>query len=214
MADNIEIKDAVKQRLLNAGEELFSEFGLDGTSTRQLTKRADCNLASVNYYFGGKYELYLEVIRRKLKYLKDLRTEMIRSVIADKGQALTIEDLLRVFAESFIEPLMEDESGRQFKKMIRWEMITPKFPVQEFIDEMIKPVMQLMFPAMRKLCPNLSDDKIVLCLASVVGQLLHIIQTGEMFSGAQAEKFVSFSIQQRIDHIVEFSSAAIKGMSS
>lgn len=206
--------EGVRQQLLDAGEELFADFGYDGTSTRQLTKKASCNLAAVNYYFGGKYELYLEVIRRKLKYLKDLRVEMIGSVITDKGQDLLLEDLLRVFAESFIKPLMQDKSGQKFKKIIKWEMIAPKFPVQEFIDEMIKPVMQLVFPAMGKLCPDLSDDKIFLCMLSVVGQLMHIIQTEEMLSGAGGKEFMSFSIQHQVDHIVEFSSAAIKGMSN
>ncbi len=214
MTNNIENKDNVAQRLLDAGEELFSDFGYDGTSTRRLTKKADCNLASVNYYFGGKYELYLEVVRRRMKYLRELRVEKISNVIAAKREKLLLEELLKAFAESFVEPLMRDESGQRFKKMIKWEMLNPKFPVQEFIDSMIKPVMQLMAPAMKKLCPGLSDDKIVLCIASVVGQLLHIIQTEDIFSGAEGEKFMSFDIQQRIEHIVEFSSAAIKGMSS
>ncbi|MDD5010619.1 MAG: TetR/AcrR family transcriptional regulator [Phycisphaerae bacterium] len=212
MAKNAE-NDDVRQRLLDAGEELFSEYGFDGTSTRQLTQKAKCNLASVNYYFGGKYELYLEVIRRRLTYLRDWRVERISKVIADRGEKLQLEELVRAFAESFVEPLMQDSGGRKFKKMIRWEMLNPKFPMQDFVDIMIKPVMQLMIPAMKKLCPDLPEDKTVLCIVSVASQLLHLVQMEEVFAEVKDGGFMPFNIQQRIDHIVEFSSAAIKGMS-
>ncbi|MBU1260627.1 MAG: CerR family C-terminal domain-containing protein [Planctomycetes bacterium] len=212
MAKNAENED-VRQRLLDAGEELFSEYGFNGTSTRLLTKKAECNLASVNYYFSGKYELYLEVIRKRMKYLRDLRVERISEVIAAKGEKLQLEELLRVFAESFVEPLMQDASGRRFKKMLRWEMLNPKFPVQEFIDGMIKPVMQLVVPVLKKMYPGLPDNKTVLCVVSVVSQLLHTIQMEEIFLEVKGDKFMPFDIQQHIEHIVEFSSAAIKGMS-
>ncbi len=212
MGKNAENED-VRQRLLDAGEGLFSEYGFDGTSTRQLTQKAKCNLASVNYYFGGKYELYIEVIRRRMKYLRDLRVERISGVIAAKGENLQLEELIRAFAESFVEPLMQDASGQKFRKMIRWEMLNPKFPMQEFIDIMMKPVMGLMIPAIKNLCPGLPDDKTFLCVVSVVSQLLHTIQMEDIFSEVKGNEFMPFDINRRIGHIVEFSSAAIKGIS-
>jgi len=47
-------KKSVQDRLLDAAEELFCEHGFDGTSVRDLAAAAGCNVASVNYYFGGK----------------------------------------------------------------------------------------------------------------------------------------------------------------
>jgi len=48
----------VRERLLDAAEELFSENGLGATSIRDITKAAKCNISAVNYYFHGKESLY------------------------------------------------------------------------------------------------------------------------------------------------------------
>lgn len=202
----------VRQRLLDAGEELFSEQGFDAASARQLTQKAECNLAAVNYYFGGKYELYLEVIRRRMGHLRDKRIEMINKVIQNKGDKLTLEDLLRAFADSFVEPLVQDAGGRRFMRLISWEMLTPKFPKEEFVKEMVNLIMFIMTNALRRLCPNLSEEKAAQCIMSVVAQLLHCIQIGQALSEVKGQVITSFTLQQRIDHIVEFSAAAIRGL--
>jgi len=44
----------VRERLLDVAEGLFAERGFEGTSIRELASAADSNIASVNYYFGGK----------------------------------------------------------------------------------------------------------------------------------------------------------------
>ena len=60
---------SVRNRLLDAAEEFFSGRGFDGTSIRDLAAAADCNIASVNYYFGGKDKLYAEIWRRRMVVL-------------------------------------------------------------------------------------------------------------------------------------------------
>lgn len=212
MIKTIENGSDVKQRLLDAGEEFFADFGYDGTSTRQLTQKAGCNLAAVNYYFGSKYELYLEVIARKMRYLRDRRIEKVSKVIADRGSRLLLEELLGVFAESFVEPLVDGAGGRRFMRLVSWEMLNPKFPKQKLLEEMIKPVLQLMTGALKRICPDLSEEKAVLCITSIVSQLMHSIQMDRVFTEVKEEMLVSFNLQRRIEHIVEFSSAAIRGI--
>ena len=42
--------------------ELFADRGYRNTTIRDIATAASVNLASVNYYFGGKQPLYLEAI--------------------------------------------------------------------------------------------------------------------------------------------------------
>ncbi|MHC4555307.1 MAG: TetR/AcrR family transcriptional regulator, partial [Planctomycetota bacterium] len=58
-------KEDARDRLLDAAEALFCEKGFEGVSVRELTATAGCNLAAVNYYFGGKEKLYTEMFRRQ-----------------------------------------------------------------------------------------------------------------------------------------------------
>ncbi|CAN0605090.1 unnamed protein product, partial [Ectocarpus sp. 12 AP-2014] len=50
--------------ILDAAELLFSEQGFTQTSMREITTRAEVNLASVNYHFGSKKNLIQAVLKR------------------------------------------------------------------------------------------------------------------------------------------------------
>jgi AcrR family transcriptional regulator len=53
--------EETRQRLIEAGLELFAAHGLDGVTTRALCARAGVNQAAIPYHFGGKEGVYLAV---------------------------------------------------------------------------------------------------------------------------------------------------------
>lgn len=55
--------DETRWRLLQAATEVFAEVGYHVATTREISRRADVNLASIHYYYGDKAELYREVFR-------------------------------------------------------------------------------------------------------------------------------------------------------
>ena len=87
---NIDLRDI----LLDAAEELFSEKGFNAASVRDITSRAGCNVAAVNYYFNSKDNLYTEVFRRKLLILRDIRLESIEKAMSESEAEPTLENLL------------------------------------------------------------------------------------------------------------------------
>ncbi len=54
-----------KDRILFVAEKLFAQKGYSRVSIREITREARCNLAAVNYHFGGKRKLYLEVFNNR-----------------------------------------------------------------------------------------------------------------------------------------------------
>lgn len=54
------------ERILDAAEALFSEKGFAETSLRNITTKANVNLAAVNYHFGSKKSLIQAVFARYL----------------------------------------------------------------------------------------------------------------------------------------------------
>lgn len=54
------------ERILDAAEQLFAEHGFAETSLRSITRRAEVNLAAVNYHFGSKKILIQAVFSRFL----------------------------------------------------------------------------------------------------------------------------------------------------
>ena len=47
-------EQGTRERLLEAAENLFAEYGYTETSLRMISQAADVNIASANYHFGGR----------------------------------------------------------------------------------------------------------------------------------------------------------------
>jgi AcrR family transcriptional regulator len=200
---------AVKVRLLNEAERLFAERGYRRTSVRQLAAAAGCNLASVNYYYGGKDNLYREVWKRVLARLMEVRLESIRQVM-EGGRPPTLEQLLRSFARAFIEPLTAEGGGSLVKLMAR-EMFDGVLPSQMFVDEVIRPTMKAMGEAIAKTCPEADRSRMPMFIFSIIGQLIHVVRVRAMFENVEVAGVPRPDIAGMVEHIVAFSAAGIRG---
>jgi AcrR family transcriptional regulator len=201
--------EEVRERLLDVGERLFCEKGYKGTSIRDLTGQANCNIAAVNYHFGGKKKLYSEIFHRQFAILRDVRIEAINGTMAMAGENITLEKLLRSFAEAFIEPLAAQSSGRCFMKLMMREMLDPHLSVDIFMSETVIPVVSCLRDALKKIYPTLNDEKAIFCIRSLVAQLIHTIQLQELFKEANTS-FLGIDYEQSVEHIIAFSAAGIR----
>ncbi|MCV0427854.1 MAG: TetR/AcrR family transcriptional regulator [Roseibium sp.] len=61
--------ESTSKRLLKTAERLMAEKGISATSVREITDAAEANVASVNYYFGGKSELLLQLLKNRFLQL-------------------------------------------------------------------------------------------------------------------------------------------------
>jgi AcrR family transcriptional regulator len=66
-----------KSRILDAAETLFIECGYEAMSLRQITSRAEVNLAAVNYHFGSKEALIHAMLSRRLDRLNQERVKLL-----------------------------------------------------------------------------------------------------------------------------------------
>ncbi len=57
-------KDDARNRILDAAGPVFAEKGYRAATVREICEKADMNVASVNYYFGDKENLYVETFKR------------------------------------------------------------------------------------------------------------------------------------------------------
>lgn len=199
----------VRDRLMDAAEVLFCDRGFNETSVRDIAASADCNVASVNYYFGGKDNLYVEVWRRRLVAMRDMRLAGIDKVMS--GETLPeLETLLRAYAQSFIEPLVDGGRGCRFVHLMAREMIDPHLPEDMFLDEMIEPVMTALTRALVTVCPWLEDKSVRQVILSVVGQLMHMVCAVGMFEHSSHSELSTLDFGQMVEHVVKFSAAGIR----
>src|SRR5689334_16894391 len=131
---------ATRDRLLDAAERLFAERGFRTASVRDITRESSCNIAAVNYHFGGKANLYREVFLRRLRAICKQRVDSIRRALTKAGGDANLDLLLREFTSAFVSPLVDDGSGRLWLLLLAQEMIDPQLPPATFHAEMIEPL--------------------------------------------------------------------------
>jgi AcrR family transcriptional regulator len=200
-----------RAKLLDAAERLFAERGFEATSVRDITADAGCNVAAVNYHFGGKERLYLETFRQLLGELRDRRVQRIRADMDAAGDGATLELFLESMANAFLEPLTDADRGRLLTTMISRELMDHRLPPNVFVSEFIRPVLDVAREQLRKVGPPLDDMTSSLCLMSLVGQLLHVLKAGEMLAEGGAGEIVPNDLADHVAHIVRFSAAGIRG---
>jgi TetR/AcrR family transcriptional regulator, regulator of cefoperazone and chloramphenicol sensitivity len=202
---------SVQDRLVEAAEELFCRRGFNETSVRDIAAVAGCNVASVNYYFGGKDNLYLEVWRRRLALMRETRLASITRVMSAADRP-GLEDLLRSYAVSFIEPLVDGSPHCRFINLMAREMIEPHLPKDLYVNEMVTPVLDAFREALLEICPWLDKSGVPMVIFSIVGQLLmHTVCAKEMFEGSGHPELSRIDLDAIVKHVVEFSAAGIRG---
>lgn len=79
-----------RSSILEAASKLFAELGYEGASTRQIAKEAGANMAMINYYFGSKEGVFVEMMNNRIQGFK----EELNSISKDRLSGM--EKLLKV----------------------------------------------------------------------------------------------------------------------
>jgi TetR/AcrR family transcriptional regulator, regulator of cefoperazone and chloramphenicol sensitivity len=206
---SLDVRSA-QDRLVEAGETLFCQCGFNETSVRDIAAAADCNVASVNYYFGGKDNLYVEVWRRMLSSMREARLTSIEGVMSGGGRP-QLEDLLRSYANSFLSPLADGDHSCRFVHLMAREMIDPHLPHGMLITEMIAPVMGALVKALCEVCPGLQRRSVRPTIVSIVGQLVYTVCAMHLFEDSEDRELPALDLNEMVEHIVKFSAAGIRG---
>jgi AcrR family transcriptional regulator len=197
-------KRPAQERLLDTAEELFSEHGFAGTSVRDIAAAAGCNIASVNYYFGGKEKLYIAMFRRHMNKLLNEQIENIQKVM--NSDHPTLEQLLRSLVASTLRTSNDDGGERPLMKMMVREILDPHLKTAIMVDELIGKFLTELRNAIVTLCPGFKSETGLLCVYSLDGIVLHAL----LFSEYYYEYYPNLKVDELIEHIVRFSTAGIR----
>lgn len=200
------------ERILEAAQKLFAEKGLDATSVRDITATADCNVAAVNYHFGGKENLYLESFKAMLGPLRDQRLAMIAGLM-ERDPVPTLEEFLATFAEGFLDPLVDHSRGRMFMVFVSRELLDPRLPLSVFLDEFIQPLVHRAAAALDRVGPPMTPNDRIMCIFSLIGQLLHAVKAHHLATHVEIRDSVPFDLAGFVDHFVRFSAAGLRACS-
>ncbi len=153
-----------RARLVEAAREVFAEHGFQGATVREICRRADANVAAVNYHFGSKHGLLSEALNfNRLKALQS----------ATESSDASPEERLRAFIMDFMLMLLdEDNASRQCQMMAR-ELADPSPALDKIVVEAIAPLHEFLGRLVKEVAARkMMDADVRRCVYSILGQCL------------------------------------------
>jgi AcrR family transcriptional regulator len=95
-----------KQRLLEAAYELFGQRDPADVSVRELAKKANVNIASINYHFGSKEELYMSLLQNITCYMEEKTAHYMQTIkqkIKNLDSNISPKDLQLFYINLFLD---------------------------------------------------------------------------------------------------------------
>jgi AcrR family transcriptional regulator len=193
--------------LLEAAGEEFADKGFELARVRAICERAGANLAAVNYYFGHKEQLYLEVLREAHRCGMDPAEEPDPEALRHLAPA----ERLRLFIHHFLGRVLavNHPGDWQHRLMIR-EMLAPTPFSEVLVREAIRPRFERIKDLMRTICPRADDRRLNALVFSVIGQCLHYKMARRITERLIGEQgYRELDLDYLTDHITSFCLAAL-----
>jgi AcrR family transcriptional regulator len=195
-------REETSDRIIAAAGAVFAEHGFRDTTIRQITARAGVNLASVNYHFRDKNELYIRVLREAKRFTTDI-------VIPDlTGRP---EERLRAFINRFVGNLLNPKRPAWHCRVLALEMSNPTPALGVVIREVTAPLYRDVQALIREVVgPTASAAELDLFTLSIFGQCIFYVCGRPVVEQLAIGLGRGTDRNDRIaDHIAVFSIAAL-----
>jgi TetR/AcrR family transcriptional regulator, regulator of cefoperazone and chloramphenicol sensitivity len=199
--------NVTRAKLIESAGQVFAEQGFRDATVREICARAGAHVAAVNYHFRDKLGLYTEVLKS--------------SIFAQQAAALNIlmqpsdpRAALRAFICEWFERAREGGRPVWFRQIMTHEMAQPTAALDR-VAKAIGPNYLRLRTLVGKLIGRGPDDpRTRMCVHSVVGQILHYMQSRPMLARLWPDLNLEDEAQRRAvaNHIAEFSLAGIEGI--
>jgi AcrR family transcriptional regulator len=197
--------DHTKERILDEAEALFALKGYDAVSVREITGAANCNLAAVNYHFGNKKNLYLEVFRSRWLPRATRIKKSFQDSIKATG-ALTPSAVVQSLARAFLEGPFSEEERKRHHQLISSELAKPTEAFKMITDQALRPMFDSLFEDLRRVLPDdIEEERLVLNICSVFAMVLYFNFARILISSFTGYDYDPDFKRRLVDHIVEFS---------
>jgi AcrR family transcriptional regulator len=204
-----EKEDHTKERILDRAEILFAQKGYQAVSIREITSAAHCNLAAVNYHFGSKENLYLEVFRsRWVPRAGRVFASFRRSLGAH--DSLSAQAVVRALAQAFLEGPLSDEERLRHSQLMTREMTQPTKAFDQVAEQVLQPFFKELADNLRSVLPGkLEKDQLLLNIFSIFGMVLYFNFARVAVTRITGHEYDASFKARLVEQITEFSLAGL-----
>lgn len=198
--------EQTRERLLDAAREAFSQHGFQGATVREICRRAEANVAAVNYHFGSKDGLLAEALN-----FAPLKAMQLANAKADENP----EVRLRLFIRDFMLMLLDETNGSLPCRIMARELADPTPALDKIVREAIAPLHEFLGKLLREIAGEKTGEaKLRRCVHSILGQCLYYRHSHPVLQRLHPKlRHDQKEIAAIAQHIADFSLAGIRHIS-
>jgi AcrR family transcriptional regulator len=193
-----------QRRLLEAAGEVFADRGFHSATMKEITDRAGASLASINYHFSDKAELYAAVMRT-------LTVEAEMMLPPRSSASETAPEQFKRLVHALAEQCLRRDKPRWQHVLIGREMAQPTGAMEPYIRNVIRPINDSLAEIIAAITGRQMRDPVVgLIVASIVGQCVYHAHHTPNMAELHPQLGQSMDAEQIAEHIATFSLAGIE----
>lgn len=203
---------STKARIIEAAEYLFAIQGYGQTSMREITARADVNLASVNYHFGSKKNLIQAVLKRYFDVMMPQIDEALANFVPSVGRR-GVDQVLQSLVGPLVNLNVVQPNGTEmFVQLLGKGYTESQGHLRRFILGSYGETVTKMLTMIRIALPAIPPDELFWRLHFAIGSFVFSMASSQALKDiAKADYHQDVEIADVIAHLVPFVAQGISG---
>ena len=146
-----------KQRLMEATLTLLADRGEDGVTLRDITSKAETNVASVSYHFGSLGALCCETTKHAITQLLDEQMSRLQALDDDA----TVHDIAGAIAQPIVGAISDPTSPHfSLLRIFDRTLSGPPGEMRDWLKASLATVDAELMDHLRQALPDVSDDEL------------------------------------------------------
>ncbi len=206
--------NSTQKKIIEAAEIEFADHGFGGASIREITRRADVNIAAINYHFGSKEDLFKEMVRYRIDPINEERLALLdQAEESNKAKPVPLEEIVDIIVRPLLNKLIsEDQAGVHFLRAMGKGMGEEQSFMKDLFEDCMQEVLRRFIQALSFSLGKPSFAKVVYGMhflaCAMLGAMLQHTRLEYMGQG----KIDTGNVEELVDQLVAFISGGLKAM--
>ena len=160
------LPQGTRDRIIYAAGPIFAEKGFEAATVRDICLAADVNVASINYHFGDKQNLYHETVL----YAHSCCRDSVETTATPSNDPLV---RLRTLIERILFSMVVNQDGPWQVRLLTNEIQQPTDTCRQLVRDHFRPFFDELTQAVADVAGKSVPDEVLSTLAmSVIGQCM------------------------------------------
>jgi AcrR family transcriptional regulator len=165
-----------RDRILAVAQRVVLEEGFELATVREIAVRANVNVAAINYYFGSKDELLVEVLAEAMRPYTEARTRGLAELIDRRAPELpALSEVVEALVRPMVELTLDPSGGRPLIRLIQQVRARPREATKRVFVQNVDKAIFTYVDVLQRLLPQLSRADVFWRYNFIIGSVMQIL---------------------------------------